>query len=169
MSIKFEELTLEHLSEVLKIYTYYVLNTTATFHSNPLTMNEMKELVIFDNPKYKSFIILHDNIICGYVILTQHKKREAYDGTAEVTVYLKENYTGKGIGSQAVKFIEEYALTKDIHVLVATICGENNKSIGMFEKNGYEKCAHYKEVGRKFGKLLDVVAYQKIINHIALR
>lgn len=165
MNIKFEELNSEHLHEVLEIYTYYVLNTTATFHSSALTTDEMKELVIFDNHKYKSFVILLDNFICGYVILTQHKKREAYDGTAEVTVYLKENYTRRGIGSQAVKLIEEYALTKDIHVLVATICGENSKSIGMFEKNGYEKCAHYKEVGRKFGKLLDVVVYQKIISY----
>ncbi len=48
-------------------------------------------------------------------------------------------------------------------MLVATICGENAASIGVFAKNGYEKCAHYKEVGQKFGQLLDVVAYQKIL------
>jgi L-amino acid N-acyltransferase YncA len=53
-----------------------------------------------------------------------------------------------------------------MHVLMATICGENDKSIRLFEKNGYFKCAHYKEVEEKFGELLDVVAYQKILYRI---
>lgn len=162
--IKFEEIQETHLTKVLEIYTYYVLNTTATFHAHVLDLEEMRELVVFDSPKYKTFVIYDEDTLCGYVILTQHKKREAYDGTAEVTVYLKHDYIGKGVGTLAVKFIEDYAKTKEFHVLVATICGENSKSIRVFERNGYIKCAHYKEVGRKFGQLLDVVAYQKIIS-----
>ncbi len=160
----FEEIRNEHLQEVLGIYTYYVLNTTSTFHARTLSMEEMKELVIFDSQIYKTFTIYYNGNLCGYVILTQHKKREAYDGSAEVTVYLKPDYIGKGIGTIAIQYIEDYAKTKDFHVLVATICGENSKSINLFERNGYSKCAHYKEVGRKFGQLLDVVAYQKIIS-----
>lgn len=162
--IKFREMQIEHLPSVLEIYNYYVINTTATFHAHTLTIDEMKELVFFDNPKYRTFVIVDNGVICGYVILTQHKKREAYDGTAEVTVYLRHDYVGKGVGSLAVKFIEQYASTKELHVLIAGICGENSKSINLFERNGYMKCAHYKEVGKKFGKLLDVVAYQKILD-----
>lgn len=162
-NIRFEEIQEEHLQTVLEIYTYYVLNTTATFHAHPLSLDEMKELVMFECPKYKTYVIFDEVDICGYVILTQHKKREAYGDTAEVTVYLKHDYVGRGVGSLAVKFIEEYGIAKELHVLIATICGENSKSIKVFERNGYVKCAHYKEVGRKFGQLLDVVAYQKII------
>lgn len=99
----------------------------------------------------------------GTPLRRSSKKREAYDSTAEATVYLKPGFTGKGIGNLAVKFIEEYALTQGFHALIALICGENTESIKVFEKNGYEKCAHYKEVGKKFGQWLDVVAYQKII------
>jgi L-amino acid N-acyltransferase YncA len=164
-NIILKELQIEHLPMVLEIYTYYVLHTTSTFHAHELDLGEMKELVMFDNPKYRTFIIFDNDILCGYVLLTQHKKREAYDATAEVTVYLKYDYVGRGIGDAAVKFIEEYAKTRDFHVLVATICGENSKSIKVFERNGYVKCAHYKEVGRKFGQMLDVVAYQKIISY----
>jgi phosphinothricin acetyltransferase len=93
--------------------------------------------------------------------MTQHKNREAYDETADVTVYLKNGYTGRGIGSLAIKFIEEYAVRQKIHTLVAGICGENTASIRLFEKNGYRRCAHFKEVGMKLGRRLDVVAYQK--------
>lgn len=160
---KFEKVKEEDLPHLLDIYTYYVLNTTATFHEKPLSIDEMKELVVFKDIKYETFVIKGRTGILGYVILTQHKKREAYDSTGEVTVYLKSDCISKGIGSLAVNFIEDVAKKKGFHVLIATICGENQKSIRVFEKNGYVKCAHYKEVGRKFGNWLDVVAYQKII------
>ncbi|HWR06274.1 GNAT family N-acetyltransferase [Sporomusa sp.] len=162
-NIIFDEIKEEHLTAVWEIYTHYVLNTNATFHAHALARDEMRELLFFDNPKYKTFIIRSGETISGYVILTQHKKREAYDETAEVTVYLRPDYIGRGIGSQAVKFIEKIAKQQNIHVLIATICGENFKSINLFERNDFAKCAHYKEVGKKFGQLLDVVAYQKII------
>jgi len=76
---------------------------------------------------------------------------------------LKPDYIGQGIGTKGLKHIEEYARANKLHVLIATICGQNEGSISLFEKQGYFKCAHYKEVGTKFGQLLDVVAYQKII------
>ena len=154
----------EHISDLLEIYNYYVLKTTATFHSKALTEDAMRGLVFFNNPKYRTFVIIKDEVISGYVLLTQHKSREAYDRTGEVTVYLRHDNIGAGIGSLAIKYIEEFAKTKDFHVLVATICGENQKSIKVFERNGYEKCAHYKQVGSKFNQWLDVVAFQKILD-----
>ncbi|MGE5405285.1 MAG: N-acetyltransferase family protein [Candidatus Saccharibacteria bacterium] len=164
MDINFKEAKFEHLPKLLEIYTYYVLNTTATFHINPPTLSDMQELMFFEEPRYQTFIILISEVICGYVILSQFKKREAYDGTAEVTVYLSQDYIGKGIGGAAIRFIEKAASMSGIHTLIATICGDNNKSIKAFEVNGFTKCAHYKQVGEKFGQLLDVVAYQKIIS-----
>jgi len=163
MHFRFKELTEEDLPEVAKIYNHYVLNTSATFHAHPLSIDEMRGLVFFETPKYKTYTIVDDQCLFGYLIITQHKKREAYDGTAEVTIYLKPEYTGKGIGGPSLVFAEEVARKSGIHVLVATICGDNSSSIKLFEKNGFVKCAHYKEVGKKFGQWLDVVAYQKIL------
>lgn len=162
--IRFEEIRDEHLNSVLDIYNYYVVNTTATFHDHALSVDEMRKLVLFDNPRYRTFIILCETNICGYVILKRHKEREAYDKTAEVTVYLKPECIGRGLGNLAVQHIENFARNSDIHVLIASICGNNLNSIKLFSQNGYFKCAHYKEVGRKFGQVLDVVAYQKVLN-----
>jgi len=162
--IVFEEMKEEYLDEVLQMYSYYILNSTATFHIQVPNRSQMREMVFFDNEKYKTFVILDNQQICGYVFITQYKNREAYDTTAEVSVYLKTELVRKGIGSIAMNYIENYAKQHGIHVLLATICGQNEASIRLCAKNGYNKCAHLKEVGLKFGQLLDIVVYQKIIS-----
>ena len=160
---QFKQLEENGLQDVANIYNHYVLNTSATFHAHLISPDEMRELVFFENPKYKTFTIIDNQSLLGYLIITQHKKREAYDATAEVTIYLKPDFTGRGIGSPTLRFAEDIAIKSGIHVLIATICGENAASIKLFEKNGFIKCAHYKEVGKKFGQWLDVVAYQKLL------
>ncbi|MGD2035212.1 MAG: N-acetyltransferase, partial [Bacteroidales bacterium] len=55
------------------------------------------------------------------------------------------------------------AASQNINVLIGIITGTNKPSIALFETCGYEKCAHFRQVGEKFGKVLDVVGYQKIL------
>ncbi|HEX3006597.1 MAG TPA: GNAT family N-acetyltransferase, partial [Bacteroidales bacterium] len=102
--------------------------------------------------------------VVGYVILGYYKPRQAYDFTSEVTIYLHPEQTGKGIGNQAMEFIEKIARERKFHALLGVICSENEASIRLFKKFGYWECANFKEVGLKYGRLLDVVVYEKILN-----
>ena len=158
-----EEMRDKHLKEVTDIYNYYVLNTTATWHTQVMTVDDMKHLVVSDKEKYKTFVLSADGGICGYVSVREFKPRDAYNGTAEIGIYFKENCCGKGLGNEALQHLEQHAKAAGIHVLIAMISSENDGSIRLFEKNGYFKCAHFKQVGLKFGRRLDAVAYQKIM------
>ena len=82
---------------------------------------------------------------------------------AEVTIYLKPEYFGKGIGREVLLQMEQKALEVSIVVLMGIITAENEASVKLFERMGYEKCGHFKQVGEKFGRILDVVAYQKLL------
>ena len=159
-----EEIREEHIREVTDIYNYYVLNTTATWHAQKMTADDMKDLIVSDNEKYKSFVISDETGVCGYVSVREFKPRDAYSGTAEIGIYFKETCCGKGLGSKALRHIEQHAKNAGIHVLIAVISSENADSIRLFKKNGYFECAHFKEVGFKFGRRLDAVAYQKILD-----
>jgi len=161
MEIKFYDLKSSDFKTITDIYNYYVLNTTVTFQIKPVSIDELKSSIFVDHPVYKSLLIKCDNVICGYCFLTQYRKKEAYKKTAEVGIYLKFGYTGKGIGYQALSVIEQKARDCGIKVLLAFITGNNKDSISFFESMRYEKCAHFRNVGEKFGKRLDVVAYEK--------
>ncbi|MCX7772608.1 MAG: GNAT family N-acetyltransferase [Clostridia bacterium] len=164
MSIRFVPMVDEYLEKAAEVYNYYIANTTVTFHTEQLTAEEMKPILYQDDPLYVCFAIFDDDAFCGYAYMAPYKKRQAYRISSEVTLYLCQEKTGKGIGTQALKLLEEHARKNGIHSFLAVICAENNQSIGLFNKNGYEKCAHFKEVGMKFDRMLDIVVMQKIID-----
>jgi L-amino acid N-acyltransferase YncA len=165
MNLKLIDLKESDFKLVKEVYDYYILNSTATFHTDLISIEELKSVILIAHPKYKSFLINYEGKTCGYCYISQYKKRQAYDRTAEITIYLKPEYFGKGIGKETLRLLEIVTKNnKEISVLIGIITGENQASIGLFEKCGFEKCAHFKKVGEKFNRLLDVVAYQKIIN-----
>lgn len=160
--VKFRKVQEEDIEDLRNIYMYYVENSTATFHIGEISYSEMKEILFSNDDLYQSFVI-YENEILGYVLLAPYKKREAYRRSAEVTIYLNDSISKKGIGSKAIRFIEGVARENGIKTLLAVICGENISSIKLFEKNNYFKCGHLKNVGEKFNRILDIVTYQKEI------
>lgn len=163
MTIQFSKLKEADFKQVKEIYDYYIENSVATFHTHPISIKQLKESIYLDHPVYQSFLIFMDNEVCGFCYLTQYKKRPAYDRTAEFTVYLKTEFMGRGIGSIALNKLEEIASEAGLKVLIGVVTATNEASVALCEKQGFEKCAHFKQVGEKFGKVLDVVAYQKIL------
>lgn len=166
MTVRFEKLKEQDLMQVKAIYDHYIAHSRSTFHTCPISIEELKEAIFIDHPIYKSFLIKRNNEPCGFCYITQYKKRQAYNRTAEFSVYLKPGFKGEGIGSKALKHLEEVAFERGIKVLIGAITATNSASIALCEAMNYEKCAHFKQVGEKFGQILDVVAYQKILTGI---
>lgn len=163
MNLRFTDLTERDFPAVKAIYDWYILNSTATFHTEPIQIDQLREFIYLDHPIYKSYLIYDGERLAGYGILTNHKKRQAYDRTAEITIYLAPGQQRKGIGKRILQHLEDVAVANGLKNLLGVITGDNTASIALFESAGYVKCAHYKNVGEKFNKVLDVVAYQKEI------
>ncbi len=163
MEYTFSEVTNEHLPILASILNYYVSNTTVTFHTEQVSVEDMKSKVFFDQAYYRAFVVAKNDAVIGYCAVSQWKKQEAYRHTAEVNIYLDHTHTGKNIGSKALRHLEQFAIANNITTLIAGLCRENIPSKKLFEKNGYEHCAHFKNVGIKFGRVLDVIYLQKSI------
>lgn len=161
--VSFEVINQQHLNEIKEIYNYYVANTTISFHTVELDIDEIKASVMNKNPRYTSYVIYQEYEIKGYVLITQYKSKQAYDICGEVTIYLKPDCLGQGLGRQALHFIEGVAREQGFHTLIATICMENSRSKSLFEQNGYEQCALFKEIGYKFDRKLDIGSFQKML------
>jgi L-amino acid N-acyltransferase YncA len=161
MQVRFVKMEETHLPQVRDLYNWYIANSVATFHTEPVASTHLLDFIYLNHPKYKSYVILDNDTFAGYCFLTAYKKRQAYDRTAEVTLYLKPEYCHRGIGRIALSKLEQEAVAQGIKNLMAIISFDNDGSVRLFEKAGFAKCGHFRNVGEKFNRVLDVVAYQK--------
>lgn len=162
-NVKFQAITENDYTFILKVYNYFIENSTATFHTGKISVNELKQILPFRDSMYETYIILYNNQACGYCYINNWKPRPAYKISAEISLYIMPEFQGKGIGSKTLKFLEKEAKQKGIMNLLGVITAENSGSVALFSKMRYEKVSHLKNIGEKFGRLLDVVTYQKEI------
>ncbi len=162
-TLSFKEPKEAELQFILDIYNYYIVNTTVNWYLNQISIQQLKNHIFIDHEKYKTYLIYNNDNKIGFCFLTQFRKKDAYARTGEIGIYLKPGFTGKKFGQEIIKHLENTAKSNNIKVIIASISSDNLPSIKLVEKMGYVQCAHYKEVGEKFGKLLDVIDYQKIL------
>jgi L-amino acid N-acyltransferase YncA len=162
-NLAFQKAEDTHVEMMLGIYNFYLINTTATFDHIPVSRDEFTRRIFICHEKYSTYLIRYSEEIAGFCFITQFRIKPPYNRTAEIGVYLKPESIGRGIGGEAILFLEKVAIGKQIRVLIASVSGENTSSLKLVQKMGYQECAHYREVGEKFGRLLDVVDFQKIL------
>jgi phosphinothricin acetyltransferase len=103
-----------------------------------------------------------DDLIVAWASLSQWSDRCAYSVTAEISLYVKEEHRGKGIGKQLMKAIIQEGKTAGLHTVIARIADGNDVSIELCKSFGFQHTGTMKEVGKKFDKLLDVHLMQLI-------
>ena len=99
----------------------------------------------------------------GWASLSPYSDRSAYADTVEISIYLWEKHRGKGVGKALMKALLEQGRLAGIHAVLARITEGNQVSIKLHEDNGFWMIGTMKEVGRKFGKVLDVYFMQAIL------
>ena len=153
---------IDDLKDITDIYNYAIEKTVATFDTNLKTLEEQR--IWFENHGHKNPIIVaeKDDEIVGWAALTQYSTRCAYSDTAEISVYVKEKYQGKGVGRKLIEEVVKEGKKAGLHVLLARITDGNKISIHLHESVGFEHVGILKEVGFKFDRCLDVYLMQKV-------
>ena len=154
--------TLADLGAITGIYNEAILKTVATFDTEPKTDAEQKNWFDHHGPKYPILVAEEDNLIAGWASLSQWSDRCAYSDTAESSLYVREEYQGRGIGRRLAEAIIEAGREAGLHTIIARIASENKVSIHLSESIGYRHIGVMKECGRKFGRLLDIHLMQYI-------
>lgn len=153
----------EHdLSAIKDIYNYAVLNTTATYDINPRDDKYFANMLSEHTSKYLLAVYEDNGDIIGYVALSQFSRRDAYDITAELSVYVKADCQNKHIGTQLMEYALSYAQTENRFLtIVSLITSDNEHSIYLHKKFGFEFGGKIKNAGFKFDRFLGVDIYYK--------
>ena len=154
-----------HAETILATRNKEILNTTIVYENNPQDMDFM--LNWFRERQQKGFPILgafdEKGSLLGYASYNTFKSPTGYNHTVEHGVFVIEGQHGKGIGKMLMAELINRARQAGMHTMLAFIDDTNAESIGFHKKLGFEYCGKIKQAGRKFGRWLDVVIYQYML------
>lgn len=148
---------------ICTIYNEYITNTKITFEETPVTSEEIISRIQIVTENYPWLVYEEEGMLLGYTYATHWKQRPAYRHTVETAIYLDSGHLGKGIGSKLKGAMIEALRERGFHCVISGVALPNPASIAMCEKFGFEKIAHFKEVGYKFNKWIDVAYWQLIL------
>jgi len=151
---------------ITEIYNEAILNTTATFDTEIKSVDERMNWFLEHDDKHPVLVIESGGQVIGYASLTRWSDRCAYDGTAEVSVYIDHNHRGKGAGKKLLEVLTLEGEKAGLHNLISRITEGNLNSIHIHELYGFEHIGVMREAGKKFGKFLDVHMMQKLLKKV---
>lgn len=148
---------------IADIYNRYVRETDITFETDPVTTDGMRQRILQITREGPYLVWEEAGVVTGYCYAHAWKTRPAYAHTLESTVYLHPLATGQGIGARLMNALIEACRHRGVHVLIACITGGNEASCRLHARLGFTEASHFHAVGRKFGRWIDVVDYEKMI------
>lgn len=156
--------TASDAASIARIYNHYVLKTAITFEEEPVSAQEMAGRIGEATSASLPWLVAEsDGRIVGYAYASKWKGRCAYRFSVESTVYLDPDFVGKGYGAKLYEPLFAMLKESGMHAVMGGIALPNPASIALHEKFGLAKVAHFKEVGFKFGKWVDVGYWQAIL------
>ena len=157
MTIKIREAIEDDLPAMLVIYNDIIVNTTAVWHEEPQTLEMRQEW--FNQRKQQGFPIFvatENTQILGFSTIGPFRPWHGYRYTVENSVYVATENRGKGVAKLLMPPIIDAARELKLHAIVAGIEATNTMSIALHNKFGFVEVAHFKEVGFKFGRWMDL-------------
>ena len=162
MSLIVRDATLEDAEDILAIYNYAVLNTTAVWTDGAVNLASRREWMTGrQQAGYPVLVAMKGRDVVGFASFGDFRPFPGYRHTVENSVYVDERHHRAGIGRSLVAALIERATALNKHAMIAGIDAANAGSIGLHASLGFIEVARMPEVGCKFGRWLDLVFMQK--------
>lgn len=153
------------LPAILGIYNEVIENTTAVYQYQPHTLDMRRAWFATKQQEgFPVFVAEEKGVILGLSTIGTFRAWQAYKYSVENSIYVAAAARGKGIGRLLMPPIIEAARDMDMHTVIAGIDATNDVSVRLHKSFGFEEVAHFKQVGYKFGRWLDLKFLQLILN-----
>lgn len=160
----------EDADALLKIYTYYVMNTAITMEITPPDTEEFRRRIAVTEKNYPWLVAENDGVIVGYAYISSFHTREAYRHAAEISVYVANGERHQGIGRQLYATLETIAQRQNVYTLHACIVKPDgpdayvtNASCDFHAAMGYRTEGCHEHCAYKFDTWYSVVWMEKRI------
>lgn len=142
---------------ICAIYNPYIASTTISFEESPVATSDMAQRISEVAAAGLPWLLALDGEqLLGYAYATRWRARPAYRGSVESSIYMHPEATGRGAGTALYAALLDELRARELHMAIGGIAQPNERSVALHERLGFCKVAHFSEVGRKFGRWIDV-------------
>ncbi len=149
---------------IAAIYNHYVANTVVTFEEEAVPATDMArrlaEVFAADLPW---LVATEGDRVLGYAYASKWKSRCSYRFSVESTVYLDHSATNRGLGTALYTALIAEMKKAGMHAMIGGVALPNAASVALHEKLGFQKIAHFREVGWKFKQWIDVGYWELLL------
>lgn len=161
--------TINDAKEIRDIYAPNILNASISFETELPSFEEMQSRIQTILQKYPWIVCEVDEKIAGYVYASKHRDREAYQWSCECSIYMNNDFKGKGIGKELYQLLFQILKLQGFRNVYAGITLPNEGSISIHEKCGFKHFATYENIGCKFDNWHSVGWWKLQINDYDLQ
>ncbi len=160
-----QSITKNDVSACLAIYNYEVIHGVATLDLEPRTLSEWQAWYdAHQTIEHCIFVGTIDGVVVGYASLSPYRTKDAFKSTVELSIYIHQDYRGKGVASKLMAHILEHAKETDtLHTVVSVITAGNEASTALHERFNFTYCGLTPQVGFKHGKYQDTETYALLV------
>ncbi len=144
------------------IYIPFVVNTPVSFELVPPTEQEMRQRIEQTLQTHPWLVCEEQGEILGYAYASQHRTRQAYQWSVDVSAYVHEQWHGKGIGKALYTSLFALLRLQGFYNVYAGIALPNPASVALHEAMGMSQVGIYPQVGYKLGEWHDVGWWQNL-------
>ena len=149
---------------IRSIYNLEVLESTVTFDLVPRSLEEQVAWLDEHSGGHPAIVATDaDDLVVGFGSLSPYRPRAAYSPTVEDSVYVHREHRGNGVGFALLAELVRLGGAHGFHSAIARIVGNHEASIALHARCGFATIGTEREVGRKFGRWLDVVLMQCLL------
>lgn len=149
--------------KVIDIFNYYIENSYAAFPEQKLGNDFFASLLGISSGYPRIALKTENDELIAFAFLRPYSPIPVFRRVAEVTYFIKPEYTGQGIGKSILEYLETEARQMGIDSLLASISSLNEPSIKFHSKQNFIQCGRLQNIGKKFKQEFDVVLMQKSI------
>jgi len=151
------------LDAINDIYNYYVAHSTCTYQEEPEPPASRRQWFERHGETHPVIVAEAGREVIGWASLSPYHARSAYRRTVENSVYVHHQQHRRGIGSLLMRNLMDRARVLGHRAVIAGIDAEQTASVALHAKFGFEKVGHLKQVGCKFGRWLDVIYMERLL------
>ena len=155
--------TTDDAEAIRQIYNLEVTTSTATFDLVPRSLEDQRRWLEARSGAHAVVVAIEDGAVCGFGSLSTWRDRPAYSTSVEDSVYVHRGHHGQGVGTALLTELVATATKHGFHACMARIVGGHDASIALHTSCGFEVVGTEREIGRKFGKWLDVVLMERLL------